>query len=195
MTPVSRAVLAALGFVLFLAGGLYRLPHCERVDQQMFRAWHRALRGGQGLFRALWPLGTLVGGLVFVALFWLAGYRRAAAAVVLAYLLTVTVERGIKNYAQRPRPFRVWPEVQMGQPKEPQDASFPSGDALRIWLVAWVSVAVLPLGWAWLPLTLAVLVSLGRIALGVHYPCDVLAGSGLGWMAAALALALAYGLG
>ena len=39
---------------------------------------------------------------------------------------------------------------------------------------------VLPLGWWWLPLLLAVLVMVGRVYVGAHNPLDVTAGFGAG---------------
>lgn len=74
----------------------------------------------------------------------------------------------------------------MLQPQEPGDPSFPSGDALRVWFLALIlTIAMgnsLPLGI--IMAFVAALVSVGRMVLGVHYPTDVLAGIGLGFLGA-----------
>jgi hypothetical protein len=61
-------------------------------------------------------------------------------------------------------------------------ASMPSGHALTAGAVATVLAAALGLrGWrVLLPFVLAVAVALSRIAVGAHWPADVLAGAGLG---------------
>lgn len=74
----------------------------------------------------------------------------------------------------------------MAQPQKPTDPSFPSGDAFRIWYLVLILIAASGsnqvLGF--IAILLAVLVSLGRMILGVHYLTDVLAGAGLGFLGA-----------
>jgi undecaprenyl-diphosphatase len=103
------------------------------------------------------------------------------------------IERGVKLALKRPRPFDRFPHsVTMLQPSHPDDPSFPSGDCLRAWFL------VLVIGFGFGGHTallislffLACLVSLGRIALGVHFPLDTLAGTGLGISAGSVSLLL-----
>ncbi len=182
---VIESPLVSLGAALILMGGLHTVPTIALWDARAFRLLHRRLRGGLPLFRALWPLGRTPFTLVVLALTTLlhptAGLR---AAVVFA--AAAALEWGVKASLRRPRPFTVIPDAEMLQPKPPHDPSFPSGDALRIWYLAAVSTIILGLpAWAAiLPGGIALLVSLGRIAMGAHYPLDVLAGAGLGLLSA-----------
>jgi len=58
--------------------------------------------------------------------------------------------------------------------------SFPSGHATIAFAMAVVLSRKEP-KWKWIFYTLATLISLSRIYLGVHYPLDVLFGALLGW--------------
>ena len=80
------------------------------------------------------------------------------------------------------------------QPREPGDASFPSGDALRAWYLALI-LPVFAGGGLALALglsVLAMLVTLGRMVMGVHYLTDTLAGAGLGMLGAGTTIWLWY---
>ena len=108
------------------------------------------------------------------------------AAIVFA--AAATIEWSIKRTFKRPRPFTLIPDAIMGQPREPKDTSFPSGDAMRIWFLALTIPFVFSLSEAYIVGTsiIALIVTLGRIAMGVHFPFDTLAGSGLGVLAAGI---------
>lgn len=58
--------------------------------------------------------------------------------------------------------------------------SFPSGHATIAFAMAVVLAQKEP-RWKWMFYTLAVLISLSRIYLGVHYPLDVIVGGVIGW--------------
>ncbi len=181
----------SVGVVLFAIGWLHRWPAVAQADQRAFLSLHKVLRKALPLFRALWPLGTLAGIVAEAALVALLASWEEGLLVLLSYGVVVQGEILIKRRLARRRPFEALPDVPMAQPKQPRDASFPSGDALRVWLAALTLAPLLPAPWGWAVLGLAVLVSLGRIALGVHYPLDVIAGTGLGFVAAVLAWGLA----
>ncbi|NPA92289.1 MAG: phosphatase PAP2 family protein [Chloroflexi bacterium] len=188
MTP---GTLTLIGLVLFAVGWLHRVPAIARWDERVFMWLHKPLRRALPLFRRLWHIGTLRGlfvGAGATALF--LGWRRGVA-ILVAYGIVVLGEMTIKRWVGRPRPYETLPDAQMGQPRKPVDSSFPSGDALRAWLLALTLAAWLPAAWFWPLLIIASAVSLGRIALGVHHPLDVISGTGLGFIAAALALWLA----
>jgi undecaprenyl-diphosphatase len=95
----------------------------------------------------------------------------------------------VKRGTLRPRPYQSLAGVEAGTP--PLDAfSFPSGHTLHAVAFTLVALAY----WPWLapllvPFTLVTAVS--RVALGLHYPSDVLAGAALGAGLAAASFALA----
>lgn len=100
-----------------------------------------------------------------------------------AALLTAAIERAVKLIVRRPRPFIDVPDAILRQTPIPKDDSFPSGDATRIWFIFSVIFFGLDLAPIFSLTTgiLAVLVSMGRIRLGAHYPLDVWAGSCIGF--------------
>jgi undecaprenyl-diphosphatase len=91
---------------------------------------------------------------------------------------------GIKFLVRRKRPEGEWGSIY----RNTDPHSFPSGHAARAFLIAIVASALAPLWlaivlWIWAPL-----VSLARVAMGVHYVSDVVAGAALGVAVALIGL-------
>jgi undecaprenyl-diphosphatase len=92
----------------------------------------------------------------------------------------------LKFIIRRRRPPGEWGEIY----RSTDPHSFPSGHAAR---VTYLAVMAIGLGPAWLAVLLVVwapLVGLARIAMGVHYLSDVIAGALLGILWAVIMLAL-----
>ncbi|PWB73732.1 MAG: hypothetical protein C3F07_09180 [Anaerolineales bacterium] len=90
----------------------------------------------------------------------------------------------IKFLVRRRRPEGEWGGIY----RNTDPHSFPSGHAARSFLIAVVATALAP---AWLAIVLwiwAPLVALARVAMGVHYVSDVVAGALLGILAALIGL-------
>lgn len=93
----------------------------------------------------------------------------------------------LKQLIDRPRPFVTYPEI------EPLitrvfDSSFPSGHSCASFACSVVLLCMLPKKYGIPALILALLVAGSRLALGVHYPSDVLAGALLGIFCAWLSM-------
>jgi undecaprenyl-diphosphatase len=118
-----------------------------------------------------WLLGLLV--------LWLAGndyWKSRAVSLAIGITLTAVVVLAIKFLVRRKRPEGEWG----GLYRNTDPHSFPSGHAVRAVMLA---VLALALGPAWLAVVLilwAPFVSLARVAMGLHYLSDVLAGIGFG---------------
>jgi undecaprenyl-diphosphatase len=129
-----------------------------------------------------WLLGLVV--------LWLAGdnyWKSRAVSLAIGITLTAVVVLTIKFLVRRKRPEGDWGSIY----RRTDPHSFPSGHAARAVMLAALALA---LGPAWLAVVLilwAPFVSLARIAMGLHYLSDVLAGIVLGViMGLALGLAL-----
>ncbi len=108
---------------------------------------------------------------------------RIAVHMGLTALVVAGLYRGMKGVIRRPRPFRSHSDVvERIQPLD--EFSFPSGHTLHAVTFSIIALYYLP-GLAWLLVPFTVLVALSRVALGVHYPSDVLA-------AAAIAFGIAW---
>jgi undecaprenyl-diphosphatase len=120
-------------------------------------------------------------GITLILIMFIASWQ-AGLSAALMYGLAAIVEWAVKRKVNRPRPYKTLPGVALTQPKHPRDASHPSGDTMRVWLLALVFPLAFGLHWTVFALTctMALTLSLGRIALGVHYPLDVVGGAGLG---------------
>lgn len=81
------------------------------------------------------------------------------------------------------RPFAVLPDVHQLISMGPAESSFPSGHASVAFALAFY-IFTRDRGWGWSFIILAILVALGRVFVGVHYPLDVFVGFIVGWLAA-----------
>lgn len=103
-----------------------------------------------------------------------------AAALVLNLLLT---NIALKNIIQRIRPYNVMESLKILVEAE-HDFSFPSGHTACSFAGAWAMRRTLDKKF-WIPaMVLAVLISLSRLYVGVHYPTDILGGVIVGTFAA-----------
>jgi undecaprenyl-diphosphatase len=98
--------------------------------------------------------------------------------------LLVALVLSIKFLVRRKRPEGEWGGIY----RNTDPHSFPSGHAARSFLIAVVASGLGPAGvaialWIWAPL-----VALARVAMGVHYVSDVLAGAFLGIVIALIGL-------
>ena len=113
--------------------------------------------------------------------------RRAAVTAILSAGLALLLAKLIGELVNRARPF-VDHKVHLLM-AHPADASFPSEHTTGAFAIA-VAILLYNRAWGVGALTVAILVGVGRVALGVHYPGDVLGGALLG---TACAVALSIG--
>ncbi len=107
---------------------------------------------------------------------------------VVSFASELPLYKLIKNLVKRERPFMKLPDI-INKVVPPDKFSFPSGHTagasiMAVLLSHLFPVITLPL-YAWVSL-----VGYSRVYLGVHYPSDILAGFGLGWVSANLGLVL-----
>ena len=83
----------------------------------------------------------------------------------------------LKGMVGRPRPAELFPILEL-DPRE-MGRSFPSGHAALLFALAAVFSIRWP-KWRWVWFSIAGLVALSRVAIGVHWPSDVVAGALIG---------------
>lgn len=181
MISLVGLALAAFGTC---TGLLWRWAPVAALDLRLFRAINARedRRSVDRMVRLLRPLGT-TWGLVLVAVGMFLLDPTGAVFLLLVAVASGLVERSLKMGIKRMRPYEILDGVQVRQNPPPPDPSFPSGDASRVCYLA--SALTFRFAWpAWAGaavLGLALIVSLGRVRMGVHYPSDVWAGSWLGF--------------
>ena len=185
--------LISIGFVFLIVGVTYLITSVNALDQsiqsKIFQFFDHPR--WESIFRNFWPFGRTYFTLLILILVLLLNLKIGLIAST-TFAVTAALERIIKLVLKRERPFIQDAAINMKQPKMPTDPSFPSGDTLRLWFLA-VGIA-LTLQSHWIVILvaclLAIIISLGRIALGVHYPLDVLGGFGLGLMSSGVLIYL-----
>ncbi len=96
-------------------------------------------------------------------------WRRAAVAAVLSAGLALAVGKLISELVDRARPFVADPHgVHLFSPHA-ADPGFPSDHATAAFAIA-VAILLRKRGWGIVALVAAAVLSIGRVALGVHYP-------------------------
>lgn len=126
------------------------------------------------------------GALIFLWLVSDSTWRRWEVVEFVGISLLAVLVMGIKFIVRRRRPEGEWGGIY----RNTDPHSFPSGHAARAFLIAVIGSALGPvwlgtLLWIWAPL-----VALARVAMGVHYVSDVIAGALLGIAVAIIGLQL-----
>jgi undecaprenyl-diphosphatase len=177
--------------MLRLDGTLERIQRWDALCCERSNRWLH-VRALLHLFRALSWLGDGVFWYALMLALLLPDPRAGALPVLhMAFVGVVCTAayKMLKRSTSRLRPFQALRQIEPGA--APLDAySFPSGHTLHAVAFTLVALAY----WPWLaallvPFTL--LTAASRVALGLHYPSDVLAGASLGAGIAAASLALA----
>jgi undecaprenyl-diphosphatase len=130
--------------------------------------------------------------------FWLAGlglvwwqgtdyWKHLALTLIIAILLTAGVVFLVKFTVQRRRPEGEWGKFY----RSTDPHSFPSGHAVRAVMLVVVTLGLGPLWLGLILLLWAPLVGMARVAMGVHYLTDVLAGMVLGLLIGVVILLIA----
>ncbi|MDQ3038896.1 MAG: phosphatase PAP2 family protein [Pseudomonadota bacterium] len=117
---------------------------------------------------------------------------RASLHLAFTGVVALVLYKLLKRWTRRPRPFAS--DVRIRAWVAPLDEfSFPSGHTLHAVAFALVAMAHYPfLGVVLIPFTASVAVS--RVVLGLHYPSDVMAATGIGSVLAGVSLRLVPGV-
>ena len=174
------------------------LPSAEALPRYAFdrrlcvAANHWGARRAVGVFFSIISrLGDGVFWYVLIGLLALfCGTRGLHAAIHMSLVgaVSATLYRVLKRWTRRPRPFRTHADI-TAYIAPLDEFSFPSGHTLHA--VGFTLVAVAWFPWlAALLVPFALLVALSRVALGVHYPSDVLAATIIGFLLAGASMYL-----
>ena len=131
-------------------------------------------------------LMTLGDGLVVCVLL-LPFFRRKPAfvvAMVLSWVLVTICVQAIKYLVNAPRPLEALPGANFHLiGANYRSKSFPSGHAATASMFAAGAYLFFRRRFAWVLVGMvAILISVSRIAMGIHWPTDVLVGSVIGWL-------------
>jgi undecaprenyl-diphosphatase len=116
-------------------------------------------------------------------------WRRTALAAVLSAGVALAIAKVISELVDRARPFVIEPHGVHLFAAHAADPGFPSDHATGAFAVA-MAIYLRNRAWGRVALVAAAVLAVGRVAIGVHFPSDVIAGAVLG---CGVALALFVG--
>ena len=167
------------------------LKHTLELDAQLTRRLRIAER--PGLLRTLASFFAHSGDSWFwwgglILIWWLGTkfWKEWALTILVAIIILAVIVLAIKFLVRRRRPEGEWGAFY----RSTDPHSFPSGHAARAFLIAMLVSGLgpgwlIPITWAW-----AVLVALARVAMGVHYISDIIAGIVIGLFAGGIGLGI-----
>jgi membrane-associated phospholipid phosphatase len=175
------------GSILILFGFLHVFNEVQAVEPKIILYIQQTSNRKSLLafFKEIWFFGRTSFTLIMLVLLSCVNWKMGGLAAGI-FLIIIGIEYLIKTLYTRIRPYAALGNISMHQPTEPKDSSFPSGDTMRAWYLALIISSAAGGGPAILiaALTLAVLVTLGRLIMGVHYLTDTLTGAGMGILGA-----------
>ncbi|MBB5208234.1 undecaprenyl-diphosphatase [Chiayiivirga flava] len=178
MSPQNESLLQRQDIRLCLAFNRWGM---RRVVRAYFGAVSRL---GDGVFWYVLMLGIVAAD----------GWQGLQASTHLAATgaVALLLYRHLKRWTRRPRPFASDQRIRaLARPLD--EFSFPSGHTLHAVSFTVVALAYYPM-LAWLLIPFCASVAASRVVLGLHYPSDVLAATGIAVLLANLSLWLAAGL-
>jgi len=116
-------------------------------------------------------------------------WKLACASALVAAAVAMLADQVISRIWDRPRPYETHSASDYLLSDPSPDASFPSDHTAAAFAIAFAVLAFSRRGGLAF-LAVATLIGLSRIALGMHYPSDVIAGALVGWAAAMLVTGL-----
>jgi undecaprenyl-diphosphatase len=128
-------------------------------------------------------LAMLVLAFVFVAGRRRQDVRRAVVAAGLSAALGLVVAQVVSRLVDRPRPFVAHPHAVHLFAHHAADAGFPSDHTTAAFAIG-TALVLRFRGWGIAVLVLATILAATRVAMGLHYPTDVLGGAVIGTAAA-----------
>ena len=137
-----------------------------------------------GIAVALYAVAT-VGLWFFARPFGELKWKLACASALASAALALLANQVIAHAWDRARPYTTHPASDHLLSARSSDPSFPSDHATAAFAIAFAVLAFSRRGGVAF-LAAATLIGLSRVALGMHYPSDVLAGAIVGWLAAML---------
>lgn len=176
-----------LGLILTLLGFIHIFDEVDSLEVRIVRFVQKISKRKPLLFffKEVWFFGRTSFAIILlvflVCINWKPGLIAAG-----VFLIIVGIEYLIKTLYNRKRPYTAHQGIAMLQSLEPLDSSFPSGDTMRVWYLALIIAASAGDTSYFLTgtISLAILVTLGRLVMGVHYLTDTLTGAGLGILGA-----------
>jgi undecaprenyl-diphosphatase len=126
-----------------------------------------------------WGLGLII--------LWISGnsfWREWSVVQLGSISLLAALVLAIKFRVRRQRPVGEWGRIY----RNTDPHSFPSGHAARVLLIATIAAGLGPAWLAWILWVWAPLVALARVAMGVHYLSDIVAGALIGILVALIGL-------
>ncbi len=155
------------------------------LDQSLTRRLQVAEKPGKRrfLFILLAHSGDSWFWLAGLGLLWVFGdafWRHHALVMLFSILVTAIAVLLVKFTVRRRRPEGTWGQVY----RKTDPHSFPSGHAARAFMLVVIGFWLGPPWLGWLLLIWAPLVTLARVAMGVHFLSDVLAGAAFGSLVA-----------
>lgn len=116
-------------------------------------------------------------------------WKRASTSALVAAGIALAANQVISHAWQRPRPYATHPLADHLLTARSLDPSFPSDHAAAAFAIA-IAVLFCSRRAGLVLVACASFVAASRVALGVHYPSDVLVGAGVGVLAAVLVATL-----
>lgn len=177
---MNKLLLLFIYFLFFLSDHLFKV--LQNIDLQTLEFInHNRIKSLDGFFIFISSAATVITYSIPVILL-LYSYikhtfllQRKSWLILICLVINSMIIHTIKNVVNRQRPFVGHPMIQ--QLVKVSTASFPSAHTAEVFLLATAITLLFPnkklviiAAWIW-----ALLISYSRMALGVHYPSDVLA--------------------